>query len=142
VYCIVPNIRIVCIKMDGKVELLDNARLTAQLKTLDRKTRQAGRDLIMNFHGHDDLANSAAGAIVAATVTIGDWPLARLAVRLGSLDKEDRFDNLSPEDQKQVEMYKSHKWLLDDKSFNMPYKKHENDTSVITVSIRPKLSIK
>lgn len=104
--------------LNGKVELLDNARLTTQLKALDRKTRQAGKDVIMNFHGHDDSANSAAGAIVNAAVTIDDWPLARLMVRLGSPDKEDRFDNLSPEDQEQVEMYKSHKWLLDDKPKN------------------------
>jgi len=68
----------------------------------------------LDFHGHDDLANSAAGAIVNAAVAIGDWPLSKLWIGRGGLTKEDRFDNLSPEDQEQVEMYKSHKWLLDD----------------------------
>jgi len=101
--------------LNGKVELLDNARLTTQLKALDRKTRQAGKDVIMNFHGHDDLANSAAGAIVNAAAAIDDWPLSKLWISCRRLTKEDRFDNLSPEDQEQVEMYKSHKWLLDDK---------------------------
>jgi len=54
---------------------------------------------------------------------IDDWPLSKLWIGRGRLTKEDRFDNLSPEDQEQVEMYKSHKWLLDDK----PKKKDQEE---------------
>ena len=46
-----------------KVDLLDNARLTAQLISLERKTGR-GRDTIDHPPGgHDDLANAAAGAL-------------------------------------------------------------------------------
>ncbi len=50
----------------SRVELLDLPRLSAQLLGLERRTARGGRDSI--DHGpnaHDDLANSAAGALVA-----------------------------------------------------------------------------
>jgi hypothetical protein len=51
----------------GKVELLDHARLTAQLCGLERRTARGGRDSIDHSPGaHDDLANSVAGALVRA----------------------------------------------------------------------------
>jgi len=52
----------------GRVELLDNARLTAELCGLERRTgRGTGRDIIDHAPGaHDDLINSAAGALVLA----------------------------------------------------------------------------
>ena len=52
----------------GRVELLDNARLTAELCGLERRTgRGTGRDIIDHAPGaHDDLINSAAGAVVLA----------------------------------------------------------------------------
>jgi hypothetical protein len=48
----------------GKVSLLDNERLTAQLCQLERQTARGGRDSIDHPPGaHDDLANAAAGAL-------------------------------------------------------------------------------
>jgi hypothetical protein len=45
-------------------ELPDNKRLIGQLANLERRVRSGGRDLIAHFPGqHDDLANSAAGAL-------------------------------------------------------------------------------
>ena len=51
----------------GKVELLDNTRLLAQLRSLERRTSRIGRDTVDHGPGgHDDLANAAAGALVGA----------------------------------------------------------------------------
>ena len=60
--------------LNGKVELLDNGRLVAQLKALDRKVRGGGKDQVDNFHGHDDLANSAAGASVLCALVLAEGP--------------------------------------------------------------------
>ena len=49
----------------GKVELLDNTRLLAQLRSLERRTSRIGRDTVDHGPGgHDDLANAVAGALV------------------------------------------------------------------------------
>jgi hypothetical protein len=51
----------------AKVELLDNARLIAQLCALERRTARGGRDSIDHPpRGHDDVVNAAAGALVLA----------------------------------------------------------------------------
>jgi hypothetical protein len=51
----------------GKVELLDHSRLLAQLCNLERRTARSGKDSIDHAPGgHDDIANAAAGALVAA----------------------------------------------------------------------------
>jgi hypothetical protein len=51
----------------GKVRLLGSKRLVAQLLNLERRTSRAGRDSIDHSPGaHDDIANSAAGALLAA----------------------------------------------------------------------------
>ncbi|MEO7729376.1 MAG: hypothetical protein ABIY55_00250, partial [Kofleriaceae bacterium] len=51
----------------GRVELLDERRLTAELIGLERRTARGGRDSIDHSPGaHDDVANSAAGALVLA----------------------------------------------------------------------------
>src|SRR5262249_2676896 len=54
----------------GKIELLDNPRLIAQLCSLERRTgRGTGRDSIDHPSGagwHDDIANSVCGACVMA----------------------------------------------------------------------------
>ena len=53
----------------GKVELLDNTRLLAQLHSLERRTSRIGRDTVDHGPGgHDDLANAVAGALVGAMV--------------------------------------------------------------------------
>jgi hypothetical protein len=50
-----------------RVELLDLPRLAAQLCGLERRVSRGGRDSIDHLPGgHDDLANAAAGALVAA----------------------------------------------------------------------------
>ena len=47
----------------GRVELLDHARLLAQLCGLERRTARGGRDSIDHAPGaHDDVANAVAGA--------------------------------------------------------------------------------
>lgn len=51
----------------GRVELLEQTRLTEQLVALERRTSRTGKDLISHPPGgHDDLANSAAGALCRA----------------------------------------------------------------------------
>ena len=51
----------------GRVALLDNDRLTAQLVGLERRTSRAGRDSVDHPpNSHDDLINAAAGALVMA----------------------------------------------------------------------------
>jgi hypothetical protein len=51
----------------GRVELLDNKRLVAQLCGLERRTARGGRDSIDHSPGqHDDLANAACGALLLA----------------------------------------------------------------------------
>lgn len=49
----------------GQVELLDHARLAAQLVGLERRVARGGRDSIDHAPGgHDDLANAACGALL------------------------------------------------------------------------------
>ena len=51
----------------GRVELLDDAQLMAQLVALERRTARGGRDSIDHPpNSHDDVANSVCGAVVAA----------------------------------------------------------------------------
>jgi hypothetical protein len=57
------------------VELLDNAKLIAQLCSLERRTARGGKDSIDHPPGgaHDDVANAVAGALVLAT-TVNKGP--------------------------------------------------------------------
>lgn len=59
----------------GRCELLDVARLRTQLEQLERKTGRSGQDTISHPPaGHDDVANSAAGALVSAlSAPVTDW---------------------------------------------------------------------
>ena len=51
----------------GRVELLDEPRLIAQLLGLERRVARGGRDSIDHAPGgHDDVINAAAGALIAA----------------------------------------------------------------------------
>ncbi len=51
-----------------RCELLDNARLIAQITTLERRTARGGRDSIDHPLGaHDDVANCVAGALTSIT---------------------------------------------------------------------------
>jgi hypothetical protein len=52
----------------GKVRLLDHTRMRNQFVNLERRTARGGKDSIDHADGaHDDLANSVAGAVLAAT---------------------------------------------------------------------------
>jgi len=51
----------------GRVRLLDHGKLENQLIGLERRTTRMGRDLVDHApNAHDDIANSAAGALVGA----------------------------------------------------------------------------
>jgi len=51
----------------GRVALLDHARLTRELKMLERRPRAGGKTLVDHPHGaHDDHANATALAIALA----------------------------------------------------------------------------
>lgn len=51
----------------GRARLLDNKRLLAQFAALERRSLSSGRDVVDHpDRQHDDLANSAAGALAAA----------------------------------------------------------------------------
>jgi hypothetical protein len=53
----------------GGVDLLDNARMLSQFINLERRVARSGKDRIDHPPGaHDDIANSAAGAAVLASV--------------------------------------------------------------------------
>jgi hypothetical protein len=57
--------------MSGRVRLLDNKQLLAQLQNLERRTGR-GKDVIDHpANSHDDIANSCAGAIVLAMGAAG-----------------------------------------------------------------------
>lgn len=57
-----------------KLELLDDARLRAQLCGLERRTARSGKDSVDHAPGaHDDLINAAAGAIVRCIVPESGW---------------------------------------------------------------------
>jgi hypothetical protein len=49
--------------LSRRVELLENKWLFNELRSLERRTRSAGRDLVDHPpRGHDDIANAVAGA--------------------------------------------------------------------------------
>ncbi len=57
----------------GKIELLDSARLTNQLTSLERRTRSGGKDIVDHPQGYkDDLANSVCGALLLVLENSGD----------------------------------------------------------------------
>jgi hypothetical protein len=59
----------------GRVELLDNPQLVAQLSGLERRTARGGRDSIDHAPGaHDDICNAAFGALrLASTAPPALW---------------------------------------------------------------------
>jgi hypothetical protein len=51
----------------GRARLIDSARLVAQFAALERRTFSTGKDRVDHGRaGHDDVCNSAAGALVLA----------------------------------------------------------------------------
>ena len=60
----------------GQIELLDNPRLIAHFAGLERRTARGARDSVDHAPGaHDDLANSAAGALISALGSSGCYGL-------------------------------------------------------------------
>ncbi len=58
---------------NNSIELLDNKRLSSQLRGLERKTRSGGRDLVTHYPGgYDDVANAAVGSIILAQSQAAD----------------------------------------------------------------------
>jgi hypothetical protein len=56
----------------GRIRLLDNRRMVTQFANLERRTSPIGKDRVDHGPGgHDDLCNSAAGALVQ--LTFKDW---------------------------------------------------------------------
>lgn len=56
----------------GRIRLLDNKRMTTQFANLERRTSPIGKDRVDHGPGgHDDLCNSAAGALVQ--LVFQDW---------------------------------------------------------------------
>jgi hypothetical protein len=56
----------------GRARLLDNSRLVSQFSQLERRTFSTGKDRVDHGrHGHDDLCNAAAGAMVLAAEPSG-----------------------------------------------------------------------
>jgi len=75
----------------GKVELLDNDLLSRQLLNLERRTSRAGKDSIDHPPGaHDDVANSAAGALVYLMDT-SDFEI--LTTASNAIDYQSHFAN-------------------------------------------------
>lgn len=55
---------------NNSIELLDSKRLVSQFRSLERRTRPGGKDLVTHYAGgHDDLCNSCAGALLLASRT-------------------------------------------------------------------------
>jgi hypothetical protein len=70
----------------GLVSLLEHSKLERQLLSLERRVSRGGRDLVDHRRGaHDDLANAACGALLAAQEQGAVLPAHRLpAYRLGA----------------------------------------------------------
>jgi hypothetical protein len=69
----------------GRVQLLDSQRLISQLCGLERRTSRVGKDSVDHQPGgHDDLANSVAGALVAISTDAAPrwWRLEDLLVEV------------------------------------------------------------
>ena len=67
----------------GQIELLDLPRLGAQLCSLERRTARGGRDSIDHPPGgHDDVANSVAGALLSVATTRGPIRISAEALAL------------------------------------------------------------
>ena len=73
----------------GRVRLIDNQRLAAQLASLERRTSPGGRDRVDHGPGgHDDLANAAAGALTLATAPNQTAPIvAPIIVEIPRIDR-------------------------------------------------------
>jgi hypothetical protein len=77
----------------GRVELLDHPRLISQICGLERRTARSGRDSVDHAPGsHDDVANSALGALLLASKATSSMALRPdQLMRAAALPRRDRF---------------------------------------------------
>ncbi|HUY84048.1 MAG TPA: hypothetical protein VMU86_05705, partial [Steroidobacteraceae bacterium] len=83
----------------GKVELLDDPRLVAQLCGLERRTARSGRDTIDHApSAHDDVCNATLGALLAASAAkSASMIMSPKALRkMTSMAPRERFGPLGP----------------------------------------------
>jgi hypothetical protein len=79
----------------GRVELLDHPRLATQLTGLERRTARSGKDSIDHAPGgHDDVANSVAGALMLAAFGRQPMRISPEALRRFSVPAEPSYDYL------------------------------------------------
>jgi hypothetical protein len=79
------------------VELLDHAKLIAQLCALERRTARGGRDSIDHPpNGHDDVVNAAAGAVQLVLGRSRGITFADLYANGGSMSEYDPDGNYDP----------------------------------------------
>jgi hypothetical protein len=78
----------------GRVELLDHSVLTVQLTGLERRTARGGRDSIDHApRARDDVANAAAGALLAAAASAKRQ---RVSINAGALAVGPNRDGIRP----------------------------------------------
>jgi hypothetical protein len=78
----------------GRIELLDNTRLTTQLAKLERRTARGGKDSVDHPRGpgqHDDLINAAAGALVLAAEGAAGPRHLWIGVPTGPLSEQEKW---------------------------------------------------
>jgi hypothetical protein len=92
--------------LSGKVELLDNKHLFAELRSLERRTRKGGRDLVDHPpRQHDDLCNAVAGVSVGLGVLNSGLGMLEYYRRL--VEKEKRVEETAAPPCQTSETYSS-----------------------------------
>lgn len=95
------------------ITLLDNKRLRYQLSMLQRFLRSGGSVKIDHYSGgKDDVSNACAGVCVLAESLEHEGPIPMSVREAAAGGSADKFDQLSEEDQAQVESHRRHGWLF------------------------------
>ena len=91
-----------------KIELLDDARLIAQIVGLERRTARGGSDCIDHApNAHDDLANAVAGVVSMLATNADDFDELLMGVRSRQRSTRPRSDW----QQQRYVQTSSHRWL-------------------------------
>lgn len=112
------------------IELPRKELTIEQLKDLRRKSRRGGRDSVDSSSGQpEDEANVVAGVIAHLITREDEKPISfSVYEAINKPEKGSRFDDLSSEDQEQVEAMRKDAWLLDNKK-----KKKDDDFERTTI---------
>jgi hypothetical protein len=90
-----------------RLELLDNARLVAQLGSLERRVGRSGRDLIDHPPGmHDDIVNAVAGVVAEALCCGGGMSAIPLSIWERVLDDVSRYHSVATSRQPNASLLK------------------------------------